>query len=170
MSLPEVSVCYLLRETPAGTEVLLGLKKTGLGKGNLVGAGGKFEPGETPEQATIREVFEEVGVVIRAAALTLIAEIDYPFTHHPQFSQKTWAYICWEWEGTPTESEELLPQWHLLADIPVDRMWDDAKQWLPTALGGEFVRATITFGEDGRTVVSTDFTAPTSPPAPPYSG
>jgi len=157
MTLPEVCVCYLLREASAGTEVLLGRKKTGLGEGNLVGPGGKLEPGESPAAAAVREVREEVGVSIRRQSRLLVGELTYPFTHHPKFSQKWWAFVCREWEGEPTESEELAPEWFPLADIPLDRMWDDAKHWLPSALAGQFVRATFIFGADARTVESSDF-------------
>lgn len=157
MTLPEVCVCYLLREAAAGTEVLLGRKKTGLGEGNLVGPGGKLEPGESPAAAAVREVREEVGVSIRRQSLLLVGELTYPFTHHPKFSQKWWAFVCREWKGEPTESEELAPEWFPLADIPLDRMWDDAKHWLPSALAGQFVRATFIFGADARTVESSDF-------------
>ena len=43
-------------------EILLGLKKRGFGKGRLNGVGGKLEPGETIEEAAIRETEEEIGV------------------------------------------------------------------------------------------------------------
>jgi 8-oxo-dGTP diphosphatase len=157
MPLPEVCVTYLLRESPAGTEVLLGRKKFGLGEGNLVGPGGKLEPGESPADAAVREVFEEVSISIRPQDLMLVGELTYPFTHHPRFSQKSWAFVCREWEGEPVESDELVPEWHLLESIPLDRMWDDAKHWLPHALAGQFVRATFIFGADAQTVASTDY-------------
>jgi len=155
--LPEVCVTYLLRESPDGTEVLLGRKKFGLGEGNLVGPGGKLEPGESPADAAVREVLEEVSISIRPQDLMLVGELTYPFTHHPKFSQKSWAFVCREWEGEPVESDELVPEWHLLEAIPLDRMWDDARFWLPTALAGQFVRATFIFGADARTVASSDY-------------
>lgn len=157
MPLPEVCVTYLLRESHTGTEVLLGRKKFGLGEGNLVGPGGKLEPGESPADAAVREVLEEVSISIRPQDLMLVGELTYPFTHHPKFSQKSWAFVCREWEGEPVESDELVPEWHLLESIPLDRMWDDAKHWLPHALAGQFVRATFTFGADARTVASSDY-------------
>ena len=89
MSLPEVCVTYLLRQSPAGVEVLLGRKKMGLGEGNLVGPGGKLEPGESPADAAVREVLEEVGVSIRPKSLMLVGELTYPFPNHLTFSQKS---------------------------------------------------------------------------------
>ena len=42
--------------------ILLIEKKRGLGAGKINGPGGRIEPGESPRQAAVREVQEEVGV------------------------------------------------------------------------------------------------------------
>jgi 8-oxo-dGTP diphosphatase len=157
MALPEVCVCYLIRETAHGAEVLLGRKKTGLGRGKLVGPGGKLEAGESPTDAVAREVAEEVGVVVDADALELVGELTYPFPHHPEWSQKSWAFVCRRWAGEPRPSVELEPEWHPLDAIPLEEMWNDAKYWLPNALRGEYVVATFAFAEDGETIESTDW-------------
>jgi 8-oxo-dGTP diphosphatase len=156
MRLPEVCVCYLIRSVTGGEEVLLGAKKFGLGVGNLVGPGGKIEPGETPVQAIIREVAEETGVIVVAEQLLLAGELTYPFPHRPDWSQKSWVFVCREWSGEPRESDEIAPEWFPVSAIPVERMWDDAKYWLDDALGGRFVTATFEFGPDLRTVSASD--------------
>ena len=69
MPLPQVCVCYLLREQDGVVQVLLGRKKHGLGRGYFVGLGGKLEPGESAVDAAVREVFEESGVVVAACDL-----------------------------------------------------------------------------------------------------
>ena len=94
---------------------------------------------------------------LREADLTAIGELTYPFPHHPQFSQKSWAFMCRSWEGRPVESDELTPEWFRLDALPLDRMWDDAKHWLPHALAGRFVRATFTYAADARSVESMAF-------------
>jgi 8-oxo-dGTP diphosphatase len=163
---PEVCVAYLLRSTRGGEQVLLGRKKTGLGEGRLVGPGGKLEPGESPREAIVREVFEEVGLVVDPAGLELVGELDYPFPHRPQWSQKSWVFVSRKWEGEPVESDELEPAWFDVGAVPLERMWDDAKYWLPGILRGDHVAATFAFGPDGRTVESSDHPGfATRPPA-----
>ena len=146
----DVSVVYLTREVESAegprTEVLLGRKRTGLGVGRLVAPGGKLEPGETPADAAVREVREEVGLEVRPRDLVPIAEIAYPFLDRPQLSQFSWAFTSSVFTGAVGASAELEPAWYPLEDIPFDRMWADAGRWVPRALAGEYVAATLTFG------------------------
>lgn len=151
--MPQVCVCYIVRDGPGGRQVLLGRKKKGLGLGKIVGPGGKLEAGETPEQAIVREVAEESGLVIAEAALTALGRIRYEFPHHEAFSQESWVFSTTEYSGEIVESDELLLQWHAVNELPLDAMWDDAKRWLPGALRGEPVARTFVFGEDLETVV-----------------
>lgn len=155
--MPEVCVVYIQRVSPTGVrEVLLGRKKVGLGVGHFVAPGGKLEPGESPSHAAVREVAEEVGLVIDPTQLTLIGELTYPFPHREEFSQKSWAFAIEYGGGAVAESVELDPVWVAIDRLPLDQMWDDAKYWLPDALAGEFARATFSFGPDGRTVETSD--------------
>jgi len=152
----DVCVVYLVRErrTWRGrrTEVLLGEKLTGLGVGKLVGAGGKVETGEDARTAAVREVAEELGVVVDAADLEPISRITYPFVDKAEWSQRSFGFIARTWSETPTASTELAPRWFPVDRIPFDRMWADARLWLPRALAGEFVEATYSFRADGTMV------------------
>ncbi|MGV8883625.1 MAG: 8-oxo-dGTP diphosphatase [Rhodoglobus sp.] len=154
----DVCVVYILRSQPDGTrEVLLGRKKTGLGIGHFVAPGGKLEAGESPVDAAVREVEEEVGLTLDAASLRLVGELIYPFPHKPQLSQRSWVFLADAPDGEPVESNELVPEWMPVAELPLDAMWDDAKHWLPQALDGVEVRATFVFGPDALTVESSDY-------------
>ena len=152
----DVCVVYLVRNRPTAsgnrTEVLLGEKLTGLGIGKFVGAGGKLEPGESPVDAAVREVAEELGVVVAPADLESISVINYPFVDRDEWSQRSHGFIARNWTGEPAASSELDPRWFDIAEIPFDRMWADAAAWLPQALAGEFVELTIPFYADGTMV------------------
>jgi 8-oxo-dGTP pyrophosphatase MutT (NUDIX family) len=152
----DVCVVYLVRErrTWLGrrTEVLLGEKLTGLGVGKLVGAGGKLEPGEDPLAAAVREVAEELGVAVNPADLHPISRITYPFVDKADWSQRSFGFVTRVWNGTPAATAELAPRWYRVDRIPFERMWADARLWLPRALAGEFVEANYSFKADGTMV------------------
>jgi 8-oxo-dGTP pyrophosphatase MutT (NUDIX family) len=154
----DVCVVYLVRErrTWLGrrTEVLLGEKLTGLGVGKLVGAGGKVETGEDALTAAVREVAEELGVTVDPADLEPVSRITYPFVDKDEWSQRSFGFVTRRWSGTPAPSEELAPRWFPVNRIPFERMWADARLWLPRALAGEFVEATYSFRSDGSMVES----------------
>ena len=158
--LPAVCVCYILRETVSGGyEVLLGEKKKGLGLGKMVGPGGKLEPGESPVQAAVREVREESGLQVREQDLRALGRIRYEFPDRPEWSQVSWVFATHEWHGDIVESDELLLHWHQVESIPFDRMWDDARYWLPEALDGTYCERRFVFGPDLSTVVGGDLPA-----------
>jgi 8-oxo-dGTP diphosphatase len=173
-ALPEVCVCYILSETSeSGYRVLLGQKKKGLGLGKLVGPGGKLEADETPEQAVVREVFEESGLRVREDDLVPLGRIRYEFPHREAWSQVSWVFATRTWSGTVIESDELLLDWIPVNEIPFDRMWDDAKFWLPGALAapgsGPFIERRYVFGADLATVVESDDGVLADGPARPES-
>ena len=154
-ALPQVCVCYLTRVSAHGEpQVLLGRKKKGLGLGNIVGLGGKLEPGESVTDAMVREIHEESGLHVHPHDLVPMGVLTYLFPHRPGWSQMSSVFMTSVWRGTPTESDELNPVWFDVATLPVDEMWDDARHWLPGVLAGTPVRATFTFAADLATVAT----------------
>lgn len=148
----DVSVVYLVKGEGRGQQVLLGEKLTGLGIGKLVGPGGKSEGAETPAETAVREVWEEVGVHLEPADLKPLAVIEYPFIDRPALSQRSHAFMATTFRGEPQSSSELEPGWWDMVHIPFDRMWSDARLWLPRAFAGEFLRATFEIGPDNSVV------------------
>lgn len=155
--LPEVCVVYVLLESPEGTAVLLGRKRRGLGEGRVVAPGGKLEAGESPVEAAVRELEEEVGLRALPGDLEPRGGLDYFFPHRPEWSQRSHVFVCRRWEGRVVESSELAAAFVPLAEVPLDLMWDDARFWLPAVLAsGESARWTFEFGADLESIVDSD--------------
>jgi 8-oxo-dGTP diphosphatase len=160
MSPYQVCVCFITRRSEQGVrQVLLGRKKTGLGLGNIVGLGGKIEPGETALQAIVREIEEESSLIVEPTAVSEVGFIRYAFPFRENWSQDSTVFVVEAFSGTPAESDELVPDWYDVTELPLDGMWDDAKYWLPQVLAGETVHASFTFGEDLKTVSESSFDA-----------
>lgn len=134
----------------SGDQLLLAMKKRGFGEGKWNGVGGKLEPGETVEQALVRECFEEIGVT--PTSWQAVGELDFvqdAETSDP-WHMYVYAYMCDEWEGEPSESDEMMPKWFHVEDIPFGDMWDDDEFWLPYVLDGKKVRGEFIFDIDDR--------------------
>jgi 8-oxo-dGTP diphosphatase/2-hydroxy-dATP diphosphatase len=112
-------------------QILLGLKKTRFGKGRWNGFGGKVQIGETIEQATKRELFEECK--ISATELTELGNLQF-YYKHKQDTIETYIFQCNNFTGEPAISEEMEPRWFNFEEIPYEQMWPDDKFWLPIFL------------------------------------
>lgn len=137
-------------------QVLLGHKKTGLGTGKIVGLGGHVEPGESAAEAAAREAKEEAGVHVPLSALREAAFITFLFPVRPAWDMTASVFTAASYSGDPYETAEIRPEWFGRAALPLDRMWDDARSWLPRILDGERLRATFTYADDCQTAATAD--------------
>lgn len=130
---------------------MLAMKKRGFGAGRWNGVGGKPEPGEGIEQTAIRECQEEIGVT--PSNLQYVASLEF-ILHESSAVTELYveAFVAFEWEGKPTETDEMAPRWFKLSEIPYNDMWADDIHWLPEVLKGKFVNATFHFDENDRVV------------------
>jgi 8-oxo-dGTP diphosphatase len=138
------------------SEVLLGYKKTGFGAGRWVGVGGHIEDGEKPADAAAREVAEETSLIVPPDSLALMARLTFVFPARPSWDQNAEVFVTDQFSGEPAESDELIPRWFQVTELPFDGMWDDARYWVPVVLGGERVTVTFTFADDCATVATAD--------------
>jgi 8-oxo-dGTP diphosphatase len=153
MTSAPVTLCFLLRDTPGGGhEVMLGLKKTGFGAGKIVGLGGHVEPGESDAEAACREVQEEAGVTVLQEDLRDAGVVEFVFPARPEWNMSTRLFVTRRWQGEPSESAEIAPEWFDTASLPVERMWQDADHWVPAALSGAQIDVVIVLNDDNETV------------------
>lgn len=137
-------------------EVLLGLKKKGLGAGKWNGFGGKVEIGESIEAAARRELEEEAGLLATAVDASGIVHVTYLDTQelasglslaHKKLSSAVEIHVFRvnEWENSPMETLEMTPRWFPANKVPYDNMWLDDRYWLPLVLEGKYFEMHCTF-------------------------
>ena len=64
--------------------------------------GGKVEPGERPEDCLVREMHEELGIVVRHPCLAPFAFASHAY---PDFHLLMPLWVCRRWEGEPQPRE-----------------------------------------------------------------
>lgn len=141
----ELTLLFLLNDD----SVLLAMKKRGFGAGRWNGVGGKLDPGETVEQALIRECQEEIKVT--PTSYQKVAEIVFHEQHEgEQKSMLVHVFTSSVWDGEPTETEEMAPKWFEKNAIPYDDMWADDPYWLSDVLAGKFLRCEFHLDENDK--------------------
>jgi 8-oxo-dGTP diphosphatase len=70
--------------------------------------GGKIEAGERPEETLIRELKEELGIVVREPCL---APLTFASHAYPDFHLLMPLFVCRRWEGTVTALEAQRLSW-----------------------------------------------------------
>lgn len=121
--------------------ILLIEKKRGLGAGKINGPGGKIEPGESPLEAIIRETQEEL--LVTPHAPVKLGELRFSMSDCPDILCHV--YRSDDFSGTPTETDEAVPLWTELDEIPYNRMWEDDRHWLPLVLERKSFRGSFVF-------------------------
>lgn len=147
----DATLIMLLKNQPRD-EVLLGFKKFGFGKGKYSGFGGKVEKGETICQAAVREFAEETGIFLSGSLISLVSILNFRFPYRPQWDQRVHVFIAKFLNKDPIETQEMIPKWFPFEEVPYEKMWDDARYWLPQILTGKTFQAEFSFKKDNSTV------------------
>ncbi len=137
------TLCYIKND--GCTLMLNRTKRPGdIHAGKWNGLGGKFEPGESPEECVLREVREEAGLEIaqpRLAGLLMF----------PGFKGNDWyvfVFTAVEFSGELKENEEGYLRWipdPELEDLP---LWPSDHLFLPWIREGKFFTAKFVYAGD----------------------
>ena len=152
------TLCYIRRSAGAGQIEYLMLyrnkKKDDPNEGKWIGVGGKFEPGETPDECMLREVREETG----------LAPASYHFCGVIHFVSDTWEdedMYLYRAEVSGAQAEALpacsegqlrwIPEGELM-DLP---MWEGDRLFLkPLLEGADEISMTLRY--EGDTLVQAE--------------
>lgn len=103
-------------------------KENDIHAGKWNGLGGKFQPGETPEECVIREVFEESGLRIHQPELRGILTF-------PNFAQdEDWyafVFVAHQFEGELIDSLEGRLKWIADSEMMSLNLWEGDRFFLP---------------------------------------
>lgn len=124
--------------------VLLIRKKRGLGAGKINGPGGRIDGDETPRQAAIREVQEELLVT----PIDVVARGELAFQFADGYALYVYVFSASDCTGEVQETDEAIPLWTPIDALPFDQMWADDQLWLPHLLNEQPFRGYFLFDGD----------------------
>lgn len=125
-----LKLCTLAYVRDGDTTLMLRRPDDGahLQAGKFNGLGGKFEPGESPEECLAREVFEESGLVVEKAKLK-------GFITFPDFDGRddwyVFVYLVTSFSGEAAASEEGELHWVPTSEVPELPLWEGDRVFLP---------------------------------------
>jgi len=138
-------LCYL---TKSGKTLMLHRvkKENDIHEGKWNGLGGKMEANESPEEAIIREVFEESGLKISNPKLKGI--ITYPQTNNADEEWIVFVFTANKFSGDLIESNEGDLEWIKNSEIKKLHLWKGDYQFLPLIKKKGIFTAKITYNKE----------------------
>jgi len=143
------TLCFLIDD-----KKLLMIKKSPelFGGGKWNGLGGKISVGESPEEACVREVFEESG--LQVSNLRCHGALKFWFGNTVEPFILCYVFSTNSFEGQLKESHEGILKWTDFDKIPYKEMWEDDQHWLPMLLKGKNINGEFRFNQEGTKLLS----------------
>lgn len=139
MHMPNWTVGFPVRVRMGQYEVHLGTKMNTLYRGYRAGYGGKTEPGESPEQAMVRELQEEAG--IQARDMRWVGQLRF---HTAPSTRVCDIFVIERWCFHPRHTHEMRnPQWFPLDALPKRFAHPQDRAWLPTVVRNRAVQVVV---------------------------
>lgn len=143
LNLKLATLCYVQR--PGQTLMLHRVKRENdYHEGKWNGLGGKFEPGESPEECVVREVYEESGLTCTQPVLR--GQITFP-NFDGESDWYVWLFLANRWTGQLRDSEEGNLAW-----IDNDRLlnlnlWAGDRMFIPWVFRDRFFSAKFLYAD-----------------------
>lgn len=128
------------------SKILLAMKKQRFGKGRYNGFGGGQEEGESIMECAIRETYEEGK---RVSNLIYMGKVLFRFIDSDEQDHEVHIYKAEDYDGEPTETEEMKPVWYEEDQIPYNEMWAGDIHWIPLFLRNQKFTGEFHFSEEG---------------------
>ena len=140
------TLCYVIDKNRNATLMIHRVKKENdYHQGKWNGLGGKFEPGESPEECAVREIEEESGLITKNIKMK-------GFITFPMFDGKEDWYVFLftadEYEGKLIDSDEGKLGWIPNEKLTEINLWEGDKHFIPWLFQNKFFSAKFIY-EDG---------------------
>jgi 8-oxo-dGTP diphosphatase len=137
------TLCYVLDKDKKSTLMIHRVKKQNdYHKGKWNGLGGKFEPGETPEECALREIEEESGLKVKSIKMK-------GFITFPLFDEKDDWYVFLftadKFEGKLIDSPEGNLKWIPNEKLTEINLWAGDKIFIPWLFSDKFFSAKFNY-------------------------
>ncbi|MGI6546474.1 MAG: NUDIX hydrolase [Fastidiosipilaceae bacterium] len=139
------TLCYIERD---GCYLMLhrNKKENDLNAGKWIGVGGKFEPGESPDDCLIREVCEETGLRLTAYRCRGVIT----FIYDDNEAEYMHLFTATEFEGEPkVECSEGVLRWVPIPEVPTLNIWPGDRVFLDLlAKAADFFSLKLVYRDD----------------------
>jgi 8-oxo-dGTP diphosphatase len=141
------TLCYVMNKQNNTTLMIYrNKKKNDYHEGKWNGLGGKFNPGETPEECAVREIREESGLIVKSVVMK-------GFITFPLFDGKDDWYVFLftadNFEGTLIDSPEGKLEWIKNDKLVELNLWEGDKIFIEWLFQEKFFSAKFNY-KDGK--------------------